>query len=167
MKLLKFAILLPIFLAVLPTNARAQQWSSDPVIDALKQSMADQIKDQEVIDYCRQDANRQKDMCNGVNDHQKSVFLPYDQALKLGQQQLAQEKAANGQPPEQLSLAEYALREKLQGQVEEAVNTYCSKHSDPKSQSVCKDKPTLVHGVMLRLEKKASLEKKKGGGAAN
>lgn len=148
MKLFKFAILLPIFLTVFPASAWAQQWSSDPWIDALKQSMANEIKDPEVIDYCEQDANRQKDMCEGVNDHQKTTFVPYDQALKVGQEKLAQIKANQNVVPPLSGLAAYAAREK---RVEEAVTAYCLKNTDPKSQVACKNKPVLVRGVMQQL----------------
>jgi hypothetical protein len=145
-------------------NTRAQQWSDDPVIDALKQSMADEIKAQEVIDYCEQDANRHKKMCDGVNDHQKSTFMSYDQALKFGQKQLAEQENAKkaNVPAPPLSLAEYAEQQRLRTQVTSAIYDYCAKHSDTEAINACKDKPTLIESVLVRTEKKLSVKKKSG-----
>lgn len=124
--------------------------------------MAEEIKAQEVIDYCEQDENRHKKMCDGVNDHQKSTFMSYDQALKLGQKQLDQQERAKKAdvPPPPISLAEYARQQQLRTQITSAVYDYCGKHSDAGTRNACKDKPALIQAVFLRTENKLSIEKK-------
>jgi hypothetical protein len=40
----------------------------------------------------------------------------------------------------------------LEAEVEQVVNGYCSKHSDPTSKLACSDKPYLIQAVVARRE---------------
>lgn len=166
---MKKSIFTMLTMSLLSGSLLAQQWSSDPVVDSLKQHMADLIKAQEFMDYCHRHPHEKE--CDGVNDGTPSTFVPYDEALKVGQQKLDQEKAPKEQPkPADPSLGEVARQQRVLKMLEQAARDFCAKNPDAKSckeltpaqiaQRVLKASPNLEAYVKAgRLQNLSSTEK--------
>jgi hypothetical protein len=115
----------------------AQQWSSDPVVDSLKKSQAALIKYDAMLQYCKGEHSHDKE-CEGIYDHIPWQYMNYEDAVKLGQKQLEEEKARKEQPkPEEPSVAEVARHYEQLRQLERQVREFCSKNPAVKS---CKQK---------------------------
>lgn len=107
---------------VLAVSVSAQQWSSDPVVDLLKQSESEILKARAFLDWCKLPDNSHLDECSGINADEalRTKYLSWDEAMKQ-----ANEKTA---PHKQTSLGDAAREfriEKLQNKLEPIVATFC------------------------------------------
>lgn len=117
----------------------AQQWSSDPVVDHLKQLEAEVIKAQDFMAWCEQPENRHEDKCSGVNAGEAShtKYMTWEEAMKLAGEKPATQK--------QVTLGEYARGfrvEKLQKKLEPVVADFCKKNPATKICSLAS--PSLI-----------------------
>lgn len=103
----------------------AQQWSSDPVVDLLKQSESEILKAKAFLDWCKLPDNSHSNTCAGINADEalRTKYLSWDEAMKH-----ANEKPA---PEQQVSLGDAARQfriEKLQKKLEPIVADFCKKN---------------------------------------
>jgi len=107
---------------VLAASVSAQQWSSDPVVDLLKQSESEILKARAFLDWCKLPENSHLEECAGINADEalRTKYLSWDEAMKQ-----ANEKTA---PQKQNSLGDAAKEfriEKLQQKLQPIVATFC------------------------------------------
>jgi hypothetical protein len=127
-KLAVIVLLAAIFL--IPGQAGAQQWSSDPVVDRMKKAEA-AILDYEAFEaYCEKNPHETK--CDGFRENPASKFVPYDDALRVGEQ-----RKTEAQKPITLGeVARQARIQKLAKQFEPAIAEFCNKHA---TERACKE----------------------------
>ena len=135
----------------------AQQWSSDPVTDRLKKGTAALMKYQGWLDYCKGEHSHDKE-CEGIYDHIPWQYMNYEDAVKLGQKQLEEEKARKEQPkPEEPSVAEVARHYEQLRQLEQQVRELCGKNPAVKS---CKEKTPnqLAQELLPQVQKQVQVQ---------
>ena len=142
-------------------TAACQQWSSDPLVDRMKKAQATILAFEELKYYCERHPHDDKE-CDGINDHIPTTYMDYDDALKLGKQQLEEKaKQEQAKPQTGLSLGEVARQLRLRKQVVEAVRDFCAKNATVK---FCKEKtPAQVANEIMANERVAK-EIAAGGG---
>lgn len=154
MKNIKFAVLA---LLLSHSPSFAQQWSSDPVTDNLKKGTAALIKYQGWLDYCKGEHSHDKE-CAGIYDNIPWQYMNFEDAVKLGQKQLDEERARKEQPkPAEPSVAEVARHYEQLKQLEQQVKEFCSKNPAVKS---CKEKTPyqLAQELLPQVQKQVQVQ---------
>jgi hypothetical protein len=133
---------------LLPAQGLAQQWSKDPVVDSIDKGIAASIELTNRIEYCKGEHSHDKE-CAGIYDNIPWTYMNYDDAVKLGQKQLDEQKAQNAQAPvQQRSLGEIAREQKLLKTIRDVVPDICKKQPDTE---FCKSDPAAKEAFIIRL----------------
>jgi hypothetical protein len=131
-----------VFLALglaLPLSVAAQQWSSDPLADHLKQLEANIIKAQAFMNWCEEPENRHEEKCSGVNAREAShtKFVTWEEAMKLsGEKPVSQKPVSLGDSARQFRI------QKLQRKLEPLIADFCKKNPATKTCSLAN--PSLI-----------------------
>src|SRR5882724_8554162 len=129
---MKIAIITLLLLSMLlmPAWSYAQQWSNDPVTDSIKKGTAALIKYQGLLEYCKGDHSHDKE-CAGIYDNIPWTYMDFNEAVKLGQKQLDEQRVRTAQAPvQQRSLGELAREQKVLKTLREALPGICEKKPD-------------------------------------
>jgi hypothetical protein len=118
---MKLGLLAVGMLLLLPRSVPAQQWDSDPVVDRMKRAEAALVDYENMLAYCQK--HPQETECDGFRENPPSTFVPYDQALKAGEQ-----RSDNQKPVSLGEAARQARIEKLEKQLEPAIRDVCEKN---------------------------------------
>jgi hypothetical protein len=135
-----------------------QQWSSDPVTDSLKIGTAALLKYQAWLDYCKGEHSHDKE-CEGIYDHLPWQYMDYEDAVKLGQKQLDEEKARKERPKAaEASVAEVARHYEQLKQLEQQVKEFCGKNPAVKS---CKERTPyqLAQELLPQVQNQVQVQK--------
>lgn len=147
MKIVLISLLLSAMF-LLPARGLPQQWSKDPVVDSIDKSIAANINYQNIVAYCKGEHSHDKE-CEGIYDHIPWTYMSYDDALKLGQKQLDEQKVREAQGPvQQRSLGEIAREQKVLKAIRANIPNICKKLSD---NAVCKADSAAKEVFILRL----------------
>jgi hypothetical protein len=114
----KAALVLLLAFGLFGVTTHAQQWSSDPLVDKMKADEAAILKFQELTFYCK--SHYWEKQCDGSSGNPPSTFMPYEDALKLGNQARAADASVVVAKPK--TLGEIAREEREKKQIEKEQN---------------------------------------------
>src|ERR1700730_15101628 len=132
-------IILALFVASLfPALAHAQKWSDDPLTDQMKTFEATIIREKLFLSWCKNHA--QEKQCDGINDHIETKYMAYEAAMKLGQEQIEEDKkqaAIRAEKAKPVSLGEAARKQLVIAQAAHQQRLKEAEKKDKKCVSDC------------------------------